>query len=137
MTILDDRSRYCFIYFLKNQSDVYERFKKFVEYVETQAGHEIKGFRTDNGREYVNHRVLELRANHDIHVETNVPPNAESNGRAERLNRTILDKARCMLQQAKLTSKFWTVNPISCCIFIKPFTEFCTSWQNSISALDR
>ena len=117
MTILDDHSRYCFLYFLKNKSDVYECFKKFEEYVQTQTGHKIKRFRTDNGREYINHRVEELLANHGIHVETTVPPNAESNGRAERLNRTLLDKARCMLQEAKLPSKFWA-EAISCAAYL-------------------
>ena len=36
-----------------------------------------------------------------------VPPNHESNGRAERLNRTLLEKTRCMQYQAGLPTVFW------------------------------
>ena len=121
MTILDNHSRYCFVYFLKNKSDVYECFEKFVEYVQTHTGHKIKHIRTDNGREYVNHRVEELLAGQPWYtcrnVETTIPPNAESNGRTERLNSTLLDKARCMLQKAKLSSKFWA-EAISCAAYL-------------------
>ena len=95
-----------FIYYLKAKSDVYECFKHFINFMQKQTGLHIKTLRTDNGKEYVNHNVKALISSNGTHWELTVPRNPESNGRAERLNRTIIDKVRCMLQEAGLNNTF-------------------------------
>ena len=41
------------------------------------------------------------------HSSREVPRNSQSNGRAEKHNRTLLEKARCMLHDVGLPIKFW------------------------------
>lgn len=54
VTFIDDKSRMIFVYFLKNKSEVFEKFKMFKTQVERQTGCRIKTLRTDNGCEYLN-----------------------------------------------------------------------------------
>jgi len=54
VTFIDDKTRWCEIYFLKQKSEVIEKFKEYMHLVENQTGRNIKTLRTDNGKEYVN-----------------------------------------------------------------------------------
>jgi hypothetical protein len=68
---------------------------------------EIKRIRSDNGGEYVGKEFQGyLKEQGIIHEFTN-SYSPEQNGVAERLNRTLNDKARCMLENAKLPKQFW------------------------------
>ena len=50
---IDDYSRKCWIYFLKQKSEVAATFEEFKALVENQAQTTIKVFRIDNGGEYI------------------------------------------------------------------------------------
>ena len=45
-------SRYCWVYFLKLKSEVFETFKVYKALVENECGNKIKVLRTYNGKEY-------------------------------------------------------------------------------------
>ena len=53
LTFIDDFSRFSYVYFLKNKSHVFEKFKEFRALDEKQCGQPIKCLRSENGREYV------------------------------------------------------------------------------------
>lgn len=95
-----------FVYFLKNKNEVYERFKDFKALVENQR-QKIIIFRTDNGGEFCGF-VFEkfLETNGIIHQKTN-PYTSQQNGMLEHMNRTIVEKARCSIFDAKLNKRFW------------------------------
>lgn len=42
-----------------------------------------------------------------IDNQTTVPYSSQQNGMAERMNRTVIEKARCLLIQSRLQKKFW------------------------------
>ena len=107
LTFLDDFSRRCHVAFLKKKSDVAEAFKKFIVSIETQTGDKIRIIRSDNGREYINKNLLNDFSKRGIKHELTVPHNPAQNGRAERVNRILKDKARCMLLDAGLPQSFW------------------------------
>ena len=52
LTFIDDFSRMCWIYFLKNKDEAFEFFKEFKEMVENESEHKIKCVRSDRGGEY-------------------------------------------------------------------------------------
>ncbi|KAH0758822.1 hypothetical protein KY290_022315 [Solanum tuberosum] len=52
VTFIDDFSRYAWIYFLKEKSEVFEKFKEFQYTLENDIGRKIKCLRMDNGGEY-------------------------------------------------------------------------------------
>lgn len=54
ITFVDDFSKYCYIYFMKNKSEALEKFKEFKKEVENVTNKKIKSLQTDNGKEYVN-----------------------------------------------------------------------------------
>lgn len=103
----DDFNRMVFVYFIKTKDQVFDCFKDFKNMVENQKGRKIKMLRSDNGGEFCN-RVFEnyLKGNGIIHQKTN-PYTPEQNGMSERLNRTIIEKSKCMLFDANLEKKFW------------------------------
>lgn len=107
LTFLDDFSHKSFVYFLKSKDQVFENFKNFKIFVETQTGQKIKSFRTDNGGEYCNNNLLNYFKSTGIQHQTSVPYSPQQNGKAERLNRTIIEKARCLLIESGLPNKFW------------------------------
>ena len=53
MTLIDDYSRYFWIYFLKKKFEVFETFKIFKALVENSLGNNIKALRSNNGGEYI------------------------------------------------------------------------------------
>ena len=52
---IDDYSRKYWIYFLKNKSETFDKFKEFKAFIEHQSNKQIKILRTDNGGEYESH----------------------------------------------------------------------------------
>ena len=53
LTFIDDNSRYCWVYFLKHKSVVFETFKVFKSLAKNTLTKKKKEFRFDNGGEYV------------------------------------------------------------------------------------
>jgi hypothetical protein len=52
LTFIDDCSRFCWIYFIKQKSDVFDCFKQFQSYIEGAYGYKIHTLHSDGGREY-------------------------------------------------------------------------------------
>ncbi|KFD60695.1 hypothetical protein M514_27126 [Trichuris suis] len=107
ISFIDDFSRESFIYFLKNKNDALQKFKEFVAFVERKTSRKVKCLRTDNGREYVNDHFAQFLTANGIRHERSVPDTPQQNGIAERLNPTIVKKARTMLIDAGLSTDLW------------------------------
>lgn len=107
LLFVDDYSRMAFVYFLKSKSEAIEYFKEFKALVEKQTEKSIKVLRTDNGGEFCSSAFEGLLKKAGIvHQKTN-PHTPEQNGLCERLNRTVVERARCLLFDAKLDKSFW------------------------------
>ncbi|KRX52361.1 Retrovirus-related Pol polyprotein from transposon TNT 1-94 [Trichinella sp. T9] len=52
VTFIDDHSRWCETYFLKNRNEVVDAFMDFKSHAENQTGNKIKTLRSDNATEY-------------------------------------------------------------------------------------
>ena len=52
LLFIDDYSRMCWVYFMKEKSEVFCIFKRFKQLVEKQVDKQIKILRTDNGGEF-------------------------------------------------------------------------------------
>ena len=75
--------------------------------VENETGLKIKRVRSDNGGEYRDNRFREFCANNGIKMEKTVPMTPQHNGVAERMNRTLNERARSMRIHAGLPKMFW------------------------------
>lgn len=107
VTFLDDCTRKVWIYMLSRKSEVFSKFKLFKAFTENQSGRKIKCLQIDNGGEFCSSEFDSFCADNGIHRIKVVPFTPQDNGAAERLNRTILERARCMLSNAGLGKEFW------------------------------
>ncbi|GBM97118.1 Retrovirus-related Pol polyprotein from transposon TNT 1-94 [Araneus ventricosus] len=107
MVLVDDFSGMYFTYFLKNKNEVFDIFSQFKAKYENLTDKRIKKLRTDNGLEFVNEQLDTYLANSGIFHEKTIPYNSESNGKAERANRILLERARSLLYESELLLKFW------------------------------
>lgn len=107
LTFVDDYTRKCFGFLIKTKDEVPSKFMEFMTRVEWETGKRIKVLRTDNGREYVNRKLNDILKTKGIQHVTTLRYTPEQNGIAEWQNRTIIEKARNMLQDAKLDRRLW------------------------------
>ena len=89
LTVIDDYSRFCWIFFLKRKSDAAVTLHSFFNLVERQHDLKIKRIRTDNGGEYVNNELKEFFAVNGILHKLTPAYSPESNGIAKRFNQTV------------------------------------------------
>lgn len=80
--------------------------QKWHRAVENQSGHKLKILVSDNG-ELVSKAMEEWCGQLGIDHQRTAPYTSAQNGRAERLHRTILDKARAMLLSCKAPTNLW------------------------------
>jgi len=107
VTFIDDYTRWCEVYFMRNKSDVTGKFKEYIKFAERYTGRKIKAIQSDNGKEYCNSTMDALFKEHGIRHRLTVPHTPQQNGIAERKNRTLVETARCMIIQSGLPPSFW------------------------------
>ncbi|KAJ9527439.1 hypothetical protein QJQ45_025713, partial [Haematococcus lacustris] len=107
LTFLDEHSGLSLIALLKAKSEVPAAIRDAVEWFETQGGRKVKVLRSDRGTEYVNQAVREFLSGKGIIHQQTAPYSPQQNGSAERLNRTLFEKGRCLLYSSGLSVNFW------------------------------
>ena len=64
---IDNLTRFCWVYFLKQKFEVLAAFQKFKENVENQCGSLIKILRSDNGTEFTTNQFKYFLQKAGIH----------------------------------------------------------------------
>jgi hypothetical protein len=107
-TFMDDATKMTAIVPLKTKTakEMLEQFKDYQAIVEKQLGRKIKYIRTDGGGGYEKEFDKYLKSQGILH-EATVPYSPEQNGVAERVNRTIMERTRSILVDAKLPKELW------------------------------
>jgi transposase InsO family protein len=118
VTFIDDASRKVWVYLLKTKDQVFDIFQQFHAMVERETGKQLKCLRTDNGGEYTTKKFRSFCSEHGIRHEKTVPGTPQHNGIAERMNRTIVERVRCMLKMAGLHKSFWGEATLTACYLI-------------------
>ena len=106
VTFIDDHSRKLWVYTLKTKDQVLSVFKLFQALVERETGKKLKCIRTDNGGEYLGPFDAYCKM-HGIRHQRTPPKTPQLNGLAERMNKTLVERVRCLLSQAGLPNSFW------------------------------
>lgn len=107
VTFIDDFSRKVFVYPIKYKSETLEKFKEFKNRVENELNKKIKKIRTDNGKEYMNKNYeMFLKQCGILHQHSN-PYTPQQNGLSERMNRTLIERSKCMILNAELQNNYW------------------------------
>ena len=108
LVIVDEYSRYTWVYFLTKKSQAAETIMSFVRNIENQNDTKVKQIRTDNGTEFKNYDLESFCDEKGIAQNFSSPYTPEQNGVAERRNRTLIEAARTMLSGSSLSKHFWT-----------------------------
>ena len=106
LVIVDDYSRFTWVFFLHDKSVVQETFKKFAKRAQNEFETKIKKVRSGNGTEFKNTNVEEFLDEEGIGHEFSVPY-TQQNRIIERKNRTLTEAARTILDEYKISDQFW------------------------------
>ena len=106
LTLIDDYSRYDYVYLLSHCYEALDCVKLFMVEVENKHEKGLKTFRTDSGCEYLSDQFKEFCEEKGILRHLTIPHTSEQNGVVERRNRTLLDMTRSMMAQANLPISF-------------------------------
>jgi transposase InsO family protein len=104
--ILDDLTRYTWVFFLVDKSDVFVTFKLFIKRIHNEFKTTIKKVRSDNGSKFKNTRIDELCDEFGIRHQFSIKYTPQSNGSVERKNRTLIDMVRSMLSEYNVSHSF-------------------------------
>jgi hypothetical protein len=107
LVIVDDYSRFTWVFFLQEKSQTQEIFKGFLRRDQNEFGLRIKKIRSDNGTEFKNSQIEGFLEEEGIKHEFSSPYTPQQNGVVERKNRKLLDMARTMLDEYKTPDRFW------------------------------
>jgi hypothetical protein len=105
--IVDDYSRYTWVFFLAYKHETQQTIKDFTNEVQHQYGQDILMIRSDNGTEFKNYTLNDFLSDEGIRHQYSYPYTPQQNGVAEWKNRTLIDMARTMLAEFKSPYNFW------------------------------
>lgn len=106
VTFIDDSSRKVWVYPLKSKNQVLSTFKQFQASVERETEKKIKCIRTDNRGEHIG--LFEAYCKEQgIRHQFTPPKTPQLNGIAERMNRILMERVRCLLSHARLPKSYW------------------------------
>ena len=77
LTIIDDRSRYTWVYLLKRKDEVFGRFQEWKKEVERSTGLKLKTLRSDNGGEYWGKEMVSYLRKEGVVHESSTPRTPE------------------------------------------------------------
>nr|GEV55252.1 retrotransposon protein, putative, unclassified [Tanacetum cinerariifolium] len=97
LVIIDDYSRYTWVYFLRTNDEMLEVIKNFLKKIYVRLQALVIIVRSDNGTEFKNHVLKEYFDSVGITHETSAAKTPQQNGVVERRNRTLVEAARTML----------------------------------------
>lgn len=107
LTIMDEASRFVQVHCIRKKYEGKDVFKRFKTQAESQTGARLLRLRTDGGTEFWNKEMIQLADDSGFIHESTPPYVHERNGLIERVNRTLVTKARALLTSASLPNSLW------------------------------
>jgi hypothetical protein len=107
LVIVDDYSRFTWVFFLQDKSETQEVLKKFLRRAQNEFDAKVTKLRSDNGTEFKNTQVEDFLDEEGIKHEFSAPYTPQQNEVAERKNCTLIEMARTMLDEYKTSDRFW------------------------------
>lgn len=121
MTICCKRTRWICVYFLKKKSEAKHKLLEFLNWAK-RFKFTVKTLKTDGGGEFTAGEEAKVLSDFekicDEHGITHVKTSAdtpEQNAQAERVNRTLAEKARSMLRAQALSPRLWSSAVLNAC----------------------
>ena len=106
LVIVDEYSRYTWVFFLKHKSEAAEEIISFVKKMEVLNGNQVKQIRSDHGIDFRNHLLEYFCVDKGISQNFSSMRTPQQNGIAERRNITLIEVARSMIAESGLKNYF-------------------------------
>jgi transposase InsO family protein len=143
LVIVDDYSRFIWVFFLQGKNKTQEVLKKFLRRAQNEFDVKVKNIRSDNSTEFKNTQVEGFLDEEGIKHEFSAPYTPQQNGVAKKKNRTLIKMVRTILDGYKTSDWFWVeaIN-MTChttnCLYLhkllkKTFYEFLTDNKPNVS----
>ncbi|GKB33807.1 putative ribonuclease H-like domain-containing protein, partial [Tanacetum coccineum] len=107
LVVIDDFTRFSWVFFLAIKDETSEILKTFITSIENLIDLKVKVIRCDNKTEFKNRVMNQFCEMKGIKREISVAWTSQQNGVAEKKNRTLIEAARTMLADSKLPTTFW------------------------------
>eukprot|EP00924_Labyrinthula_sp_SR-Ha-C_P016254 augustus_masked-scaffold_52-processed-gene-1.22-mRNA-1 protein AED:1.00 eAED:1.00 QI:0/-1/0/0/-1/1/1/0/1020 len=108
VVLVDDFSKYRFMKMYRKKGSASRIVIEMLKYIESKTERKIKMFYSDQGKEFVNSKVIQFLKENNIERRYSAKYTPEHNGAAERTNRIIISGIKIFLHQAGLPMKYWT-----------------------------
>jgi transposase InsO family protein len=107
LVIVDDYSRFTWVFFLQDKSETQEVVKKFLRKAQNKFDAKVKKIRSDNDTEFKNTQVEDFLDKEGIKHEFSASYTPQQNGVAIWKNYTLIEMARTMIDEYKTSDQFW------------------------------
>jgi transposase InsO family protein len=110
LIVVDDYSRYAWVFFLKDKGETFGRFGFVRDLIlrlrNERHGYVIRAIRSDNGSEFRNSRFETFCHDLGLEHQFSSPYTPPQNGVVERKNRTLCEMARMQLDEHRTPRRF-------------------------------
>ncbi|KAJ9531058.1 hypothetical protein QJQ45_000948 [Haematococcus lacustris] len=107
VSLLDDYSKLLAVTLIKQKSDAAAAIIDMVTALERQTGSKLKALRSDRGGEYTGGELQRWMRTQGVVHQMTAPYSPEMNGSAERVNRTVLNMVRTMMDAVSAPKLLW------------------------------
>nr|GEU89637.1 zinc finger, CCHC-type [Tanacetum cinerariifolium] len=105
--LVDDYSRYMWVYFLSTKDQAFDTFKEYKKSIENELRTTLKMLRMDRGGEFTSNEFTQYCKENGIARQLTAPYSPQQNGVVERRNRKIMSTTRCMMKATNMPQNFW------------------------------
>jgi transposase InsO family protein len=107
LVIVDDYSRYSWVFFLESKDEVFEHFWSLALRLNNEHPNYLKVIRSDNETEFRNVSFDQFCLEYGVDQQFSAPRVPQQNGVVERKNLTLIEMARMMLSEHRTPKRFW------------------------------
>lgn len=107
LVLVDDYSRYTWVFFQKLKSDAHAIIKEWIVRAERMFERKVKTIRSDNGGEFTSNDFERYLTSLGITHQTTLPYTSQQNGVVERTNRTLVERTIALLHSERLPITLW------------------------------
>jgi len=115
LVIVDDFSRYSWVFFLESKDEAFGFFLQLAKRLNIEFPKSLRAIRSDNGTEFKNSSFADFCASSGVEHQFSSPYVPQQNGVVERKNRTLVEMARTMLDEYSTPRRFWCDAVASAC----------------------
>ena len=107
LVIVDDFSKFTWTFFIHSKDEAGKIIINHIKTLNNNPDVKVERIRSDNGTEFKNSVMKEFCEEKGIIHEFSTPRTPQQNGVVERKNRTLIEAAITMINEAQLPTYFW------------------------------